>query len=218
MVARLSIAVVSIAALVSLAAACGGNNKAPSRTATSEVTAQSTTAPTPTLRYASSVRPISESDAAWKEIANRVSANLSPVLQPPSPPEGFDTMQVYLNDNSFEVHYSGPNKKLGMLVGALSNPGLLTSAGHQERVDLPGVACVEGSKPGCPLLQVKNDANPTEFSFLLWYEPGHEVFPDAPSRDSVEYYITGEGVEPQFLIDFAKSLTAQVAPLPTSPP
>jgi hypothetical protein len=208
MAAQLRIAIISIAALALLAAACGEGDNSPSPTATSarptKPTFVFTPRNTPTIRDG----PASQSDEFWDAIAARVSANLSPVLRPPAPPEGFDTVHIAVNDGYFVAAYSGQNKSLRMHVGGLSNPGLPTQNGHQETIYMRGVDCSPSSKAKpCPYLQVKSDADPKEFSFLLWYEPGHEVFPGAADRDAVEYYVIGEGVEPQFLIDFASSLT-----------
>lgn len=208
MAARLRIAIISIAALAALAVACGGGGKSPTKTPVSMPTKAPSTPNPRATATTFDARPASEDREVWNQIAARVAGNLSPVLRPPSAPEGFDAVQGFSSDNYFAVEYSATNKRLRIDVGYLSNPGLPTPNGHQETVYMRGIDCDQGSKAKpCPFLQVRSDANPTEFSFLLWYEPGHEVFPGAPDRDEVEYYIIGEGVEPQFLIDFASSLT-----------
>jgi hypothetical protein len=117
-------------------------------------------------------------------------------------------MHVTVNDGGFRVEYAATSKSLRLLVGSLSNPALPTSTGHQETVYMRGIECSPSSKAQpCPYLQVANDADPKESSFLLWYEAGREVLGDGTELGKVEYFLIGEGVEPDVLVNFARSLT-----------
>jgi hypothetical protein len=210
MVARLSLAIVSFAVLATLAVACGGGSSTPPKTPTALVTAAPTPAPTATLTEALRVRPISENGVVWDLVTARVSANVSPLLRPPSPPAGFDTVRIVnLTDRNFVVDYTGPSRTLHFVLGT-PNPGLPASAANQSTVTMRGLECTRGSgdKP-CPYLQIEDLANPTKFSFVKWIEHGHWNREPGYETNLVEYMVSGEGVEPQFLIDFAKSLTTQ---------
>ncbi|HSP53950.1 MAG TPA: hypothetical protein VLS25_00045 [Dehalococcoidia bacterium] len=163
--------------------------------------------PTPLLS-----RPVGQDGEVWALVAAAASANISPVLYPASPPEGFEivTLSWLLGEapdaHGFEVEYTGPGRRLSIGVAEF-NPPPPGPGGHQEAVKIRGQECAPDIKGKECLLTVDDNANPAGHVWLHWFEHGRWVpEPGAAAVDSVEYLVSAEGLDPQEVIAIVESL------------
>lgn len=143
--------------------------------------------------------PIAREDGVWGLVAGWA-RDVSPVLRPRSLPKGFESVQVLdARLGTFRVEYAGPGKRMILGVG-LFNPPMVTpeSRGEQRRVTVRGLDT---------LLKMRSKVQPSESLQLMWQEPG-EWTPEigAPTRDSVFYMISAQGLDPEAVLQVANSL------------
>ncbi|HSP55106.1 MAG TPA: hypothetical protein VLS25_05910 [Dehalococcoidia bacterium] len=165
--------------------------------------------PTPLLS-----RPVGQDAEVWALVASAASANISPVLHPAAPPEGFEmvTLRSLFGEatdaRGFEVEYTGPGKRLSIGVAEF-NPPPPGPGGHQQAVRIRGQDCNPDIKGKECVLTIDDDANPRGHVSLHWLERGRWVPEPEPGRgvlDAVEYLVSAEGLDPQEVIAIVESL------------
>jgi hypothetical protein len=129
--------------------------------------------------------------------------NLDPLLRPPTPPAGFETVELAAptpskpDTHPFLVEYDGPGRQLRIGAGAF-NPPPPEQGGHQEQVAVRGQT---------GYLTVNNDVDPSERVWLSWNEPGRWSVDDASDASShVFYLVSAEGLTPAEVLQVAESL------------
>jgi len=164
--------------------------------------------------------PVGQDGEVWALVASAVSANISPVLHPAPPPEGFEIVTLRwlftepTDAHGFEVEYAGPGKRLSVAVAEF-NPPPPGPGGHQEAVHIRGQECAPDIKGKECLLTVDDDGNPAGHVQLHWFERGRWVpQPGTRAVDAVEYLVTAEGLGPQEVIAIVESLVSSTSPDP----
>jgi hypothetical protein len=151
---------------------------------------------------AATPQAIAADDEVWRRIAAETEASLRPLLRPPSPPAGLETVLSTPgaedgNRGFFSVEYAGPGKLLVITAGLLSRPPGF-EPGHQDQVTVRGQAGV---------LAVGDDRDPHVSSWVYWEEPGMWRPEGAESvRPRVMYLVRGQGMSPKELLALVEGL------------